>query len=109
MIAAGEIQQIRRRLREAEEGSTQDKVSARANYAQDVRALLDAMEEQGIALAISRIDELETEVQRFRQAGEKRDRQFSEAELVPMPRKQPRLEFSMPQHDGKLAAAGKDD
>jgi hypothetical protein len=108
MIGEDELRQIRRRLREAEEGSTQEKVSARAAYAQDIRALLGALEESGIALAIARIHELEGELRLIR------ERQAIEAApKAPAPRlrgyQAPLLLRRDQVHDGKLAAAGKDD
>lgn len=108
MIGEDELRGIRRRLREAEEGSTQEKVSARAGYVQDVRALLGALDESGIALAIARIDELEGELQLIR------EREAVEAApRAPAPRLrgyQPALLLRLEQvHDGKLAACGKDE
>jgi hypothetical protein len=108
MIGADELRGIRRRLREAEEGSTQEKVSARAAYSQDVRALLGALEDSGIALAIARIDELERDLRTYR------EREAVEAApKAPAPRlrgyQAPLLLRREQVHDGKLAAAGKDD
>lgn len=107
MIGADEIRGIRRRLREAEEGTTQEKVSARAAYAQDVKALLCCLEESGVALAIGRIDELEQELAKRDLEAEVEARKNSTFQIPKMPRRQVRIQFAA--FDGKLAAAGKDD
>ena len=107
MIGADELRGIRRRLREAEEGSTQEKVSARAAYSQDVRALLGALEESGTALAIARIDELESQLRTYREREAVEAAPRAPARLRGY---QPALLIRLEQaHDGKLAAAGKDD
>ncbi|MFB3924193.1 MAG: hypothetical protein ACE145_20925 [Terriglobia bacterium] len=107
MLTQDQIWQIKRRLREAEEGTTQEKVNARANYAEDVRALLGAIEEQGVGLAIQAIEELEQELGKYRTAEEQEARRRREFELAPMPRQQARITFGS--FDGKMAAAGKDE
>jgi hypothetical protein len=100
-LDADAIRQIRRRLREAEEGTTQEKVSARQQYAADVRTLLTAMDESGQAMAIEYINELETELRRYRR------REEAQCVTAPLPRmKQSPLKFDA--FDGKMAAAGKD-
>jgi hypothetical protein len=111
MIGADELRGIRRRLREAEEGSTQEKVSARAAYAQDIRALLGALEESGVALAIARIDELEGDLHIYRER--EAIEAARKAPRPPAPRMrgyQPPLPLPKREiHDGKLAACGKDE
>lgn len=100
-LDADAIRQMRRRLREAEEGTTQEKVSARQHYAADLRALLTAMEESGQAMAIEYINELEREIEGYRR------REEAQCISPPVPRmKQSPLKFDA--FDGKMAAAGPD-
>lgn len=104
MLTQEKIRTIRRRLHDAQHGSTQDKVLARQNYAEDVGTLLTLFDESAVGVAaeeISRLTrrnaELKAQLDGYARAEER--------EIAPpIPRRQRPLFV----HDGKLAACGKD-
>jgi len=103
MLRQGQIRQYERVMHEAENGSTQEKVNARRACVDIVKTLLAEIRENGVALMIARIDELETEL------AARRREEVSECLPPPMARKQVRMDFSQVQPDtGKMAAAGRD-
>lgn len=106
MITQNQLRQYERLVREAEDGSTAEKVAARQNFVPVVKALLAALEESGVGLAVARIDELERERAMLKN---KIAVDAMPEHPEPMARRQVRLDFSVVQHNsGKMAAAGKD-